>query len=106
MLVYDPHGPGLADLRALLGGRCPTTLADREHHGHGESYHAACLPDAVCRVLSTEEANAVMKLCAAQRSLSTIRNWRKPIWAGTLQLEGSRLIPAKSRVRLAIVAAA
>jgi len=51
-------------LRNLLGERFSTALADREHHGRGESYHAVQPPQAVCRALSTEEVSGIVKLCA------------------------------------------
>jgi D-lactate dehydrogenase (cytochrome) len=57
--------PALAEaLRALLGSRFSTSLAEREHHGRGESYHASRPPDAVCRAQSTDEVAAVVRLCA------------------------------------------
>lgn len=52
------------ELAALLGQRFTTGLADREHHGRGESYHRTLPPQAVCRVQSTEEVAAIVKLCA------------------------------------------
>ena len=39
----------------------------REHHSHGESWHAPGLPDAVVFPTSTEEVAAIVKLCAEQR---------------------------------------
>ena len=40
--------PALAEsLRALLGDRFTTSLATREQHGRGESYHAVQAPDGV-----------------------------------------------------------
>lgn len=51
-------------LKALLGDRCTTSASEREHHAHGESYHAGAPPDAVCYPTSTEEVSAIVKLCA------------------------------------------
>ncbi len=36
----------------------------REHHSHGESYHPAALPDAVCFPNSTAEVSEIMKISA------------------------------------------
>ncbi|TWI57387.1 D-lactate dehydrogenase (cytochrome) [Pseudomonas duriflava] len=54
----------LDELRPLLGDRLSTSLAEREQHGHGESYHRSQLPDAVCYVQSTEEVSCIVKTCA------------------------------------------
>ena len=54
-----------AALRQLLGDAFSTAQAQREQHGHGEAYHPPHLPDAVAFVRSTEEAAAVVELCAA-----------------------------------------
>jgi D-lactate dehydrogenase (cytochrome) len=70
-----------AALRELLGERCSTASADRDHHGHGESYHPTRAPDAVCYPVSTEEVSTIVRLCA---------QWRTPVvpfGAGT-SLEG------------------
>ena len=56
-----------AALRQLLGDAFSTAQAQREQHGHGEAYHPPHLPDAVAFVRSTEEAAAVVELCAAHR---------------------------------------
>jgi D-lactate dehydrogenase (cytochrome) len=55
-------------LRALLGDRVSTSDAVREHHSHGESWHAPGLPDVVVFPTSTEEVSEVVKLCAAHRT--------------------------------------
>jgi D-lactate dehydrogenase (cytochrome) len=61
--------PALAGaLRDLLGDRFSTALADREHHGRGESYHAVQPPQAVCRALSTGEVSSIVKLCKLHRT--------------------------------------
>ncbi|WP_416896469.1 MAG: FAD-binding oxidoreductase [Minwuia sp.] len=54
----------VADLTALLGERCSTANAVREHHSHDESYHHPALPDAVCFAHSTEEVSEIVKICA------------------------------------------
>ena len=53
-----------AALRQLLGDDFSTAQAQREQHGHGEAYHPAHLPEAVAFVRSTEEAAAVVEICA------------------------------------------
>jgi D-lactate dehydrogenase (cytochrome) len=57
----------IADLRAWLGDRLSTAAAVREHHSHGESWHAWALPDAVAFPESTEEVARVVGACAAHR---------------------------------------
>src|SRR5688572_19608065 len=61
------HSVVLDQLRALLGERVSTSESVREHHSHGESWHAPGLPDAVVFPTSTEEVAAIVKLCAEQR---------------------------------------
>jgi D-lactate dehydrogenase (cytochrome) len=58
----------LARLREILGGRLSTGAADRAHHGRDEGWHAPRPPDAVARVASTEEVQAVVRACAAHRT--------------------------------------
>jgi len=53
----------VADLTALLGDRCSTANAVREHHSHDESYHHPAMPDAVCFAHSTEEVSEIVKIC-------------------------------------------
>jgi len=86
------HPALLEGLRALLGARVSTSESDRAQHGRDESRHAACLPDAVCRVMSTEEVAAIVKLCAAHDT---------PIvaYGAGSSLEGA-LIPLKGGVSL------
>lgn len=55
----------LADLRAAVGDRVSTAATVREHHSHGESWHAAAPPDAVVFPVSTDEVSAIVKACAA-----------------------------------------
>jgi D-lactate dehydrogenase (cytochrome) len=59
--------PALAELttalRELLGPRCSTSESEREHHGHGESYHPTKAPDLVCYPQTTDEVSSIVKLC-------------------------------------------
>ncbi len=55
-------------LRALLGDRVSTSDSVREHHSHGESWHAPGLPDAVVFPTSTEEVSNIVALCARHRT--------------------------------------
>jgi D-lactate dehydrogenase (cytochrome) len=61
--IHDAIG----DLKALLGERVTTAEVIREHHSHGESYHPAALPDAVCFPKSTEEVSEILKISAKHR---------------------------------------
>lgn len=54
----------VAALRSLLDRRVVTAESVREHHGHGESYHAPALPDAVCFPHSSEEVSEILKISA------------------------------------------
>jgi D-lactate dehydrogenase (cytochrome) len=70
--VQHQETSGVADIQAILpelkqryGDRVSTGLAVREQHGRGESHHATRPPDVVVFPQSTEEASAVVKLCAA-----------------------------------------
>ena len=56
--------PLLADLRVLLGDRLSTAPAVRDHHSHGESWHAAASPDAVVFPETTDEVSRVVARCA------------------------------------------
>ncbi|HZD26126.1 MAG TPA: FAD-linked oxidase C-terminal domain-containing protein [Alphaproteobacteria bacterium] len=57
----------LGELKALLGERFSTAHAVREHHGKGEAYHPAALPDGVAFAQSTEEVSEIMRTCARHR---------------------------------------
>ncbi len=57
----------LEQLRAIAGERLSTAEAVCEQHGHDESYHPSEPPDAVVFAQSTEEVQAIVKLCAANR---------------------------------------
>jgi D-lactate dehydrogenase (cytochrome) len=54
----------IRDLKSLLDQRVTTAEVVREHHSHGESYHPAALPDAVCFPNSTAEVSEIMKISA------------------------------------------
>jgi D-lactate dehydrogenase (cytochrome) len=57
------EAPVLAELKSLLGGRLTTTDAEREAHGHDESYHHPANPDAVAYPESAAEVQAIVKAC-------------------------------------------
>ena len=69
------------ELRALLGSRASDAPAVREHHSHGESYHAPAAPDVVCFPRSTDEVAAILAI-SARRQIPVV-----PFGAGT-SLEG------------------
>ena len=54
----------LEALREILGDRVSTSDSVREHHSHGESWHAPGLPDFVVFPTTTAEVSAIVKLCA------------------------------------------
>lgn len=68
-------------LQTLLGDRMTTAHAERDRHGHGESYHPNYPPDAVCFPNSTEEVAAILSIC------HTVQLPVIPFGAGT-SLEG------------------
>ena len=51
-------------LKTAFAERVSTTAAVREHHGRDESPFDPQLPDAVVFVISTEEVQTVVRLCA------------------------------------------
>jgi D-lactate dehydrogenase (cytochrome) len=55
-------GKALQQLRALLGDRVTDAVAVREHHSHGESYHAPAAPDLVCFPATTDEVVAIVRV--------------------------------------------
>jgi D-lactate dehydrogenase (cytochrome) len=71
----------IQELRALLGSRASDAAAVREHHSHGESYHAPAAPDVVCFPHSTDEVAAILAI-SARRQIPVV-----PFGAGT-SLEG------------------
>jgi D-lactate dehydrogenase (cytochrome) len=54
----------IEQLRTLLGDRLSTSEAVRDHHSHGESWHASAPPDAVAYPETTQEVAAVVAACA------------------------------------------
>ena len=54
-------------LRGIVGDRVSTSDAVREHHSHGESWHAPGLPDFVVFPSSSEEVASIVKLCAEHK---------------------------------------
>lgn len=57
----------LAALEDMFGARLSRALALREQHARDMSWHAAPPPDAVVMVRSTEEVQAVMRVCYNHR---------------------------------------
>ncbi|MCF8483158.1 MAG: FAD-binding protein [Rhodospirillum sp.] len=57
----------IAALSGLFGDRVVLSQSVREHHGHGESFHATQMPDAVVFVESTAEVAQVVRLCVHHR---------------------------------------
>ncbi|MGH9704921.1 MAG: FAD-binding oxidoreductase, partial [Candidatus Acidiferrales bacterium] len=78
----DLLDPALAELNSLLGTRSTTVEAIRDHHSHGESYHAPAPPDVVCFPHSNAEVSEIVKI-SAKYCLPII-----PFGAGT-SLEGN-----------------
>src|SRR5271156_258233 len=62
--VHDRMQAAIRDLKSLLDQRVTTAEVVREHHSHGESYHPAALPDAVCFPVSIAEVSEIMKISA------------------------------------------
>jgi len=59
-----PIAQAIVELKARLGARATDAAAVREHHSHGESYHAPALPDVVCFPASTDEVSAIAAISA------------------------------------------
>lgn len=64
-LAPDTVAALVHDLRAILQDRVSTAASVREHHSHGESWHAPAEPDAVVFPESTAEVSSVVAACAA-----------------------------------------
>jgi D-lactate dehydrogenase (cytochrome) len=62
--VHERMQHAIRDLKSLLDQRVTTAEVVREHHSHGESYHPAAMPDAVCFPNSTAEVSEIMKISA------------------------------------------
>ena len=56
----------VTELTALLGERCSTKTAIRDHHSRDESYLPPALPDAVVFPETVEEVQAIVRICAGQ----------------------------------------
>jgi len=56
--------PLVQQLTQLLEDRFSTAQSVREHHGTGEAYHSAALPDGVAYAISTEEVASIVTACA------------------------------------------
>jgi D-lactate dehydrogenase (cytochrome) len=61
-------GALLDELKAMLGDRLTTAPAVRDHHSHGESWHASAPPDAVAFPETTNEVAEIVRACAAART--------------------------------------
>lgn len=87
----------IAGLRDLLGERLSTRPADREQHGHGESYHPTRPPDAVCWPVSTPEVVAIVQHCRRHRlpivpfGVGTSLEGHVPALHGGIALDLSRM---------------
>ena len=58
----------LDELKNELGERLSVAASVRDHHSHGESWHAAAPPDAVVFPESTEEVARIVAACARART--------------------------------------
>lgn len=67
-MAVETRAALIDELRTLLGDRVSTSESVREHHSHGESWHAAGMPDAVVFPNTTEEVAAIVRACAASRT--------------------------------------
>ena len=56
----------LEPIRALIGDRLSTSLPIREQHGKDQTHNAGAAPDAVVFPESTEEVQAIVRLCAEE----------------------------------------
>lgn len=64
-------GAAVADLKRLLGSRASDAASVREHHSHGESYHAPAPPDVVCFPTTTDEVVEIVRI-SAQHALPIV----------------------------------
>jgi D-lactate dehydrogenase (cytochrome) len=71
----------IVELKERLGARANDTPAVRDHHSHGESYHAPSPPDVVCFPRTTDEVAEILRI-SARFQLPVV-----PFGAGT-SLEG------------------
>ena len=61
----QPIETAIMRLKELLGRRASDADIVREHHSHGESYHAPAAPDIVCLPRTVDEVSAILKISAA-----------------------------------------
>jgi D-lactate dehydrogenase (cytochrome) len=59
-----PIEAAIPQLKERLGPRASEADSVREHHSHGESYHAPAPPDVVCLPHTTEEVQAIVAISA------------------------------------------
>ncbi|MBZ9726309.1 FAD-binding protein [Mesorhizobium sp. CO1-1-11] len=62
-MVLSPVENVIARIREIAGDRVSQGQADREAHSHGESWHAAPLPDAVVYAQNAEEVARIARIC-------------------------------------------
>jgi D-lactate dehydrogenase (cytochrome) len=60
-------GALIDELRAFLGERLATSESVREHHSHGESWHAPAMPDAVAFPRDVGEVSQIVAACSRAR---------------------------------------
>jgi D-lactate dehydrogenase (cytochrome) len=63
-----PPSALIDELRAWLGDRLSVSDSVRDHHSHGESWHASAPPDAVVFPDSTDEVARIVSACARRRT--------------------------------------
>ena len=54
----------IAHLKSVLGAQVNDSVAVREHHSHGESYHTPAAPDVVCLPRTTDEVVEIVRTSA------------------------------------------
>ncbi len=54
----------IAELKALMGPRASDSVTVRDHHSHGESYHAPAAPDVVCFPANAGEIVEIVRISA------------------------------------------
>jgi D-lactate dehydrogenase (cytochrome) len=63
-VLKNSTAQAIAEIRALLGERLSTAMIVREQHGKDQTWNPSAPPDAVAFVQSTEEVQAVVRICA------------------------------------------
>ena len=58
----------ILEIRQILGERLSTAAAVREYHGKDLTWNPSQLPDAVAFVQSTEEIQAIVKICVRNKA--------------------------------------